>query len=432
MAQASNRLHRLAGTGRRTFVRYLMGAVACFASYALHAETAAQARQVLTIQNVCVTSVNCVSPVNRKIDACTAAPDQVARLNSAIDVYVNSLEDAIIKDHRDPKKFTMYLNGYPLTGLKPSLQGKDCLRFILARTDDNKAAWAQLLGSPSRQRIPMTVELRADDQSIVPIPVPTPATLHTDIVFEVFAGWVAILWGVVLAALLMLFVYLAITTNILRDTIPPQPPAGKRRPYSLARFQMAWWFLVVICSFIFIFALTNDWGTINDEALILMGIGTGTALGAAIIEITKQNGASSSTLEDLIVQQAKANAAIAAQNTVVQDLVAKQSTPPTAQELQAIADANAVLAEKKKELATVTAAMSSPVSENFISDLLTDAGGANVHRFQMFGWTIVLGLVYVFGVYKTLALPDFSATLNALLGISSGAYLGFKIPEKQT
>jgi hypothetical protein len=41
----------------------------------------------------------------------------------------------------------------------------------------------------------------------------------------------------------------------------------------------------------------------------------------------------------------------------------------------------------------------------------------------------VLGFVFVVAVYNTLAMPDFSATLLGLTGISAGTYVGFKIPD---
>jgi len=48
----------------------------------------------------------------------------------------------------------------------------------------------------------------------------------------------------------------------------------------------------------------------------------------------------------------------------------------------------------------------------------------------MAAWTAILGLVFIFSVYGNLAMPTFNGTLLALLGISSGTYVGFKIPEK--
>ena len=62
-------------------------------------------------------------------------------------------------------------------------------------------------------------------------------------------------------------------------------------------------------------------------------------------------------------------------------------------------------------------------------DILRDDTGVSFHRFQMVGWTLVPGVVFVTSVYRELALPDFSATLLGLMGISSGTYLGFKLPQ---
>jgi hypothetical protein len=47
----------------------------------------------------------------------------------------------------------------------------------------------------------------------------------------------------------------------------------------------------------------------------------------------------------------------------------------------------------------------------------------------MFIWTIVLALVFVVSVYRLLGMPQFNDTLLALMGISSGTYLGFMIAE---
>jgi hypothetical protein len=37
--------------------------------------------------------------------------------------------------------------------------------------------------------------------------------------------------------------------------------------------------------------------------------------------------------------------------------------------------------------------------------------------------------VSLLGVWRDLAMPEFSATLLTLMGISSAGYVGFKIPE---
>jgi hypothetical protein len=52
-----------------------------------------------------------------------------------------------------------------------------------------------------------------------------------------------------------------------------------------------------------------------------------------------------------------------------------------------------------------------------------------VHRFQLFAWTIILGVVFASAVLHEVAMPVFSATLLGLMGLSAGTYLGLKIPE---
>jgi hypothetical protein len=41
-------------------------------------------------------------------------------------------------------------------------------------------------------------------------------------------------------------------------------------------------------------------------------------------------------------------------------------------------------------------------------------------------------LIFILQVYANLAMPTFSESLLALLGISAGTYLGLKIPEQTT
>jgi hypothetical protein len=70
------------------------------------------------------------------------------------------------------------------------------------------------------------------------------------------------------------------------------------------------------------------------------------------------------------------------------------------------------------------------VSQGFLRDILSDGSGYSFHRYQIAAWTIVLGIIFVSSVYNDLSMPEFSATLLGLMGISSGTYIGFKFPEK--
>ena len=61
--------------------------------------------------------------------------------------------------------------------------------------------------------------------------------------------------------------------------------------------------------------------------------------------------------------------------------------------------------------------------------LLAENNRISFHRFQIFVWTLILGITFVANVYNELAMPEFGATLLGLLGISAGMYVGFKLSE---
>lgn len=71
------------------------------------------------------------------------------------------------------------------------------------------------------------------------------------------------------------------------------------------------------------------------------------------------------------------------------------------------------------------------VSQGFLTDILSGTYGYRFHCFQICAWTIVLGLIFVATVYDDLVMPDFSAALLALTGMSAGTYLGFAFLEER-
>ena len=68
-----------------------------------------------------------------------------------------------------------------------------------------------------------------------------------------------------------------------------------------------------------------------------------------------------------------------------------------------------------------------------IADVKVPGGGA-----AGLGDTIVVTVkclkeeLFIYSVWTSLTMPQFSDTLLALMGISAGTYVGFKIPERQT
>jgi hypothetical protein len=69
-------------------------------------------------------------------------------------------------------------------------------------------------------------------------------------------------------------------------------------------------------------------------------------------------------------------------------------------------------------------------SKGFLRDLLTDGDGPSFHRCQMVLFTIVLAIIFVLKAASSLVMPEFDPSLLALMGISSGTYLGFKLQGK--
>jgi len=129
---------------------------------------------------------------------------------------------------------------------------------------------------------------------------------------------------------------------------------------------MAWWFFIILSSFIGIWLVTGSL-TFPNSSLILLGISGATALAAVVIDPNPKK--------------------------------------PT---------------DGKQEWSM----------GKFFQDILSDKDGIAFHRFQIFGWTIILGLIFIAKVINENAQPTFDVTLLTLMGISSGTYIGFKFPEK--
>src|SRR5262245_50647819 len=58
-------------------------------------------------------------------------------------------------------------------------------------------------------------------------------------------------WSLLYALILISFFVLAQKSDVLRDS-GPEPGSGARRPFSLARTQAAWWFLLVVGAYLFV------------------------------------------------------------------------------------------------------------------------------------------------------------------------------------
>jgi hypothetical protein len=355
-------------------------------------------------------------------------------------VEVEHLAEAVQKDKINPRDYVLYLNGQALKGVKvKAIEGtkQNWLAFDLERTEESDQAWRSLLGSPWFAHRQVGVSVGLPDKQALPQSAPDYRPMIYLRLY--YPRWVVIC-SLALILLVFLFVRRARKGGFIHDSNPPNPPEGALKPYSLALTQVAWWFFLVIGSFVFIYLVTGDYNTVTSQALILMGIGTGTALGAFMINTTKRDTADLQ-LSTLRPEQAKLDAEVvqlAAKGADLKTKIDNAGAQATTEDQLALRDNAVALAEKRAKLAEIDkqineaeSGLSKPASETFIKDLLTDVNGITLHRFQMLVWTIVLGIIFCIGIYRNLAMPEFSVTLLALMGISNGTYLGFKIPERQ-
>jgi len=315
-------------------------------------------------------------------------PKQSAGIGDRLQVKVRNMP-ALLGKVPSCHAIVLFVDGLPLRDMPPeSCNPYDgTVRYYLDRVPgSNDAEWHRLLGSPNGFIRHVRVSVGADDQFAYPTDV-------TSFNLKIIPGPQFYLFLAVLFISTILFVHLCRTTTIIRAPADPAEPGA--RPYSLSRFQMAFWFFIVIAGYFFMWLITGELDTITDSILALLGLGAGTALGAALIDSSPSGTATTTTATTAATPNATETATVTSVVTPV------PPPPPHA-------------------------------SQGFLNDILSDSGdGISIHRFQMFAWTLILGIIFIGSVYKDLAMPEFNVTLLGLMGISSGTYLGFKFPEKK-
>ena len=371
--------------------------------------------------------------------------------------WVNSLEKK--PDTHEIKDLILYLDHFPLQGVSPIYsydwipnqwtgKGKDgsppveykvtTVGFSLVRNDSSKPGWSHVLNQPvlnrrvivsagfsSGEEIPSELTLdkvTGEDQQFYLTIIPK---------FRTAFGLIVILGA------LIAFLALARYTHIIRDAAAPRRPDGQR-PYSLARGQMAFWFFLVIASYFFLWIVTGDMDTLNTSVLALIGISAGTALGSAFVDAAKPVPSGSSGNQP-IVDVTRPHLEVLAE--------LKRLRADTQKELEALQKARTLISSSDKQVLDDNEQQQNEVRERLANyrwqsayfawptwkgvmyDLLAENNLISFHRFQIFVWTLILGIMFVANVYNEPAMPEFSATLLGLLGISAGTYVGFKLPE---
>ena len=346
-------------------------------------------------------------------------------------------KDSSANCNPDQNKIGLFINGRliksisPISGA-PQVTGRyGELQYRLERNADNDEAWTDLLGAPKISGgkffiHPVTISVGLENG------YPIYASPRNFNLVRIKSGW---FWVCFIALGLYIFfiIRLARHRGLLRDrminlSVLGMNTSNSKLPYSLARFQMAFWFTLIIASFMFIWLITGSYDIISTSILALIGISVGTSLSAAVIDNSKAEDVLQKTV-DLKTEQDQLNKDIPG----LQQLI--NANPQHADVVKWTAELSTKmgrLPQIQPEIDKNLAILKPKKSEGFFNDILSDANGISFHRLQMFVWTMILGLIFIFSVWVRLSMPEFSTTLLALQGLTAGTYLGFKIPEKQT
>jgi len=368
--------------------------------------------------------------------------------------WVTSLGDKKPKNY-EVKDLILYLDHFPLLGVSPIYSyektewtgnvppieyTRTTVGFSLVRNDSSKPGWSHLLNQPVLNRKVIVSVGFANGEEIDSWVNPKLVTeKDQEFYLTVIPKFRTAFGLIVILGALIAFLGLARHTHIIRDAAAPRRPDGQR-PYSLARGQMAFWFFLVIASYFFLWIVTGDMDTLNTSVLGLIGISAGTALGSAFVDASKPISADSSGNQP-IVDVTRPHLEVLAELTKLRadtqkelEALQKARASISPSDKRALDDNERQQNEVRERLANYgwqSAYFAWPTWKGVMYDLLAENNLISFHRFQIFVWTLILGIMFVANVYNELAMPQFSATLLGLLGISAGTYVGFKLPESK-
>jgi hypothetical protein len=306
------------------------------------------------------------------------------------------------------------------------------LRFKVSMSEENKRQWLELLGGAGFARKPMNVSIAMVDlfepgnTEIMPTAI-NPSINPLDwqrVSLKASTDWLTWLLLECFFLLFILFLYYAFATKVLRDMAPD----GLWR-LSLSRCQMAFWFFIVAGSYIFLWIVTGDYRTLTAQELLLLGLSSATGLGAFLItdesEVSTPRGSAVLTKAELGLEDPDKLQALARSERELQKRAGLTDAEILrSQERVAELDRRAVYYKKGWGSAL----------RRSVNDLLSESndGRPSFHRFQMIGWNLAFGVIFVRAVYYKLAMPEFSSDQLLLMGISNGTYLGFKWSAAKT
>jgi hypothetical protein len=244
----------------------------------------------------------------------------------------------------DCKSLVLFVDGLPIDGVPPDCSKAGEVRYTLAVNEKNADAWHTLFARAPGCCRDVSVSAGTGIRQ-----------LPTDVLSERMQIVNGVRWLVTIVIALLAVVAICILrwrTTLLTN---------------LPRLQIAFFAVVILVAYGYIWSTTGEAATLNGSALALLGIGAGTVVGNAIL-------ASARRVTIAGAAQAIANTGIAAPSET--------------------------------------------------------AVRFHLHALQSAVWTVVIGVIFVGAAYRTLQMPDLDGRVLLILGISAGTYLAFAFKKQ--
>lgn len=375
------------------------------------------------------------TPAIRGVQTAEGNAPRTIYLNDYVTIVMCGMREYVAEARRQGKPMTLYID-YLDSGIEPI--GMDeragAIAFVFDRNETNTALIRDRLYDPFFQR---RQEMRLSVARKGELPLSIAPKASNIVVFDkVYLTTATMGARLFIVGLLFALLWYGIRHDILREG----PAIGAvRQPYSLARVQMAFWFVLIVIGYFGIWLVTKDRDVLPASLLGLMGISAATAVAAVAINSPAATRAAAlrKSLDEQLLLTDDALQRIDADlvDTAKRLAEAKDAgrDPSALEELRlALERTRAGRELDRTKIVQRSAALGTVFRSNgLIRDLITnDSGVVALDRVQIIVWTAVLAYIFIESVVWNLTMPEFSGTLLALMGISSGTYIGFQLPQR--
>lgn len=222
-----------------------------------------------------------------------------ADLNDYLEITVDGPLSQL-QDSSALENVVLYINHVPMYGLPIKRTACNKLIVQLRRDSTSQKAWGVFYHGQLTNGLHATISIGNGHSKEYDTKV-------TDFRINLYNSFGLIFSGLLFVVMMILFIYLAKKTGIIRDDNTTMPVQD--RAYSLGRTQLAFWMFLIVFSYLYLLARTGAAPVLTGTTIVLLGISISTTTGAAVIDNTQRRTAhkSDNFLKDLITDSSDVN-----------------------------------------------------------------------------------------------------------------------------